>query len=249
MLHNVLHEDTAMTPADQRIAALLDRWIASIELHLRYTELADDDYWQVQQWPRHERPTRWVLEVARQKLLELKNQCDARRELGDARFAESLELMAFLANLVGLQHIQRFVPLATGQPASAQQSEETVETKRPAPAKTIPRTDDATREMPKLKTAAPAKAATVTSPKQPTSKAESRKPAPIAKASGPVPVAMTPQLQTKIVADAVRLLKWGKQWHELGDLIARIADRPPIGEIRKVLRTNKAEIESKAARK
>jgi hypothetical protein len=45
----------------------------------------------------------------------------------------------------------------------------------------------------------------------------------------------------------VRLLKWGKQWHELGELIERIADRPPAGEIRKVLRTHKGEIEEKAA--
>ena len=32
--------------------------------------------------------------------------------MGDSKFAEALELMAFLANLVGIQNIQRFIPLA-----------------------------------------------------------------------------------------------------------------------------------------
>jgi hypothetical protein len=53
-------------------------------------------------------------------------------------------------------------------------------------------------------------------------------------------------MRSKIVADAIRLLKWGKPWHELADLIARIAERPGAAEIRKVLRANKAEIEAKA---
>jgi hypothetical protein len=54
-------------------------------------------------------------------------------------------------------------------------------------------------------------------------------------------------MKGKIIADAIRLLKWGKSWHELADLIGRIAERPPVPDIRKVLRTHKAEIESKAA--
>jgi hypothetical protein len=44
----------------------------------------------------------------------------------------------------------------------------------------------------------------------------------------------------------VRLLKWGKPWHELAELIARIADRPPAAEIRKVLRSHRSEIEKAA---
>jgi hypothetical protein len=52
----------------------------------------------------------------------------------------------------------------------------------------------------------------------------------------------------KIIADAVRLMKWGKSWHELADLIARIADRPSAAEIRKVLRANRIEIEEKAGK-
>ena len=101
-----------MTPADRRITELIDKWLASIELHLQYTELSDAAYARVQPWQKHDRPTRWVLEVARQKVLELKQQCETRQAMGDSKFSESLELMAFLANLVGIQHIQRFIPLA-----------------------------------------------------------------------------------------------------------------------------------------
>ena len=101
-----------MTPADRRITELIQKWLASIELHLQYVELSDAAYARAQAWPKHDRPTRWVLEVARQKLLELKGHCETRQAMGDGRFSESLELMAFLANLVGIQHIERFVPLA-----------------------------------------------------------------------------------------------------------------------------------------
>lgn len=66
----------------------------------------------------------------------------------------------------------------------------------------------------------------------------------------PAPAAKSPSsstaVQKKVMADAVRLLKWGKEWHELVDLIARIADRPPAAEIRRILRSHKAEIEMQA---
>lgn len=54
-------------------------------------------------------------------------------------------------------------------------------------------------------------------------------------------------MRGKIVSDAIRLLKWGKSWHELAELIERIAERPSAGEIRKVLRANRTEIEAKAS--
>ena len=62
-----------MTPADRRITELIDKWLASIDLHLKYVELSDAAYARAQAWPKHDRPTRWVLEVARQKILELKS--------------------------------------------------------------------------------------------------------------------------------------------------------------------------------
>ena len=54
-------------------------------------------------------------------------------------------------------------------------------------------------------------------------------------------------MRGKIIADAIRLLKWGKSWHELPELIERIAERPPASDIRKVLRANREEIEEKAS--
>jgi hypothetical protein len=273
-----------MTPADRRITELIDKWLASIDLHLQYVELSDPTYARVQAWPKHDRPTRWVLEVARQKLLELKAHCETRQAMGDSKFSESLELMAFLANLVGIQHIQRFVPLADPtrtEPVSSTTA--TVEIAQPPHAAAAqkparPSGDDTTREMPKIKAApqaapprpapaparatpaparaipAPARAAPTPAP-TPAKRTEAAK-AP-ARAATPSP-ARTPaaaakstappaDVRGKIIADAIRLLKWGKSWHELAELIERIAERPSAAEIRKVLRANRGEIEAKAA--
>src|SRR5689334_11214730 len=160
-----------MTPADRRITELIDKWLTSIELHLQYTELSDAAYARVQSWQKHDRPTRWVLEVARQKVLELKQQCETRQAMGDSKFSESLELMGFLANLVGIQHIQRFIPLADptkkADPAKAAEPvkvdtaaatstslSQTVEAPTVisrAPPKPRSSADEPTREMPRLK--------------------------------------------------------------------------------------------------
>jgi hypothetical protein len=250
-----------MTPADRRITELIDKWLTSVDLHLKYAELSDGAYARSQPWPKHDRPTRWVLEVARQKILELKAQCETRQAMGDSKYSESLELMAFLANLVGIQHIQRFIPLADpgtdgGGASATTQTVEAPTVIKPAPARAQPPTDETTREMPRLKAATvaaakPVAAAPVAMPRRESPKAASgrsadaaAKPQPAAKAA---PVAPPTDMKGKIIADAIRLLKWGKSWHELVDLIARIAERPPTTEIRKVLRAHKAEIESKAA--
>ena len=80
-------------------------------------------------------------------------------------------------------------------------------------------------------------------------------PKPVPKLAKKAPAAAAPAakapaspaaVQKKVMADAVRLLKWGKEWHELADLIVRIADRPPAAEIRRILRSHKAEIEMQA---
>jgi len=62
----------------------------------------------------------------------------------------------------------------------------------------------------------------------------------------PPPPAAT-GVDAQVVADAVRLIKWGREWHELAEAIARIAGRPSVVEVRKVLRTHKQEIERTAA--
>lgn len=257
-----------MTPADRRITELIDKWLASIDLHLEYVELGDAAYARVQAWPKHDRPTRWVLEVARQKILELKAQCETRQAMGDGKFSEALELMAFLANLVGIQHIQRFVPLAdpsrTEPVSSTTATVEIVQPPRAAPpAKPRQSGDDTTREMPRIKatvpapprpTPAPARAAPTPTPAR---TAPAPTPPPAKRADGakaqarPAVAAKnvaqpSADLRGKIIADAIRLLKWGKSWHELAELIERIAERPPAAEIRKVLRANRSEIEAKA---
>src|SRR5438552_8044229 len=88
------------TPADQRLLELLDKWLKSLELHTKYSSLDDDSYWKIQPWVEHQRPSRWILDLARQKTLALKAQVEERIAAGDAKFADSLELMIFLANLV-----------------------------------------------------------------------------------------------------------------------------------------------------
>lgn len=111
-----------MSAADQRIAELLERWLASVELHARYLPLDDAAYARVQDWPRHQRPTKWVLELAHARLLELKGHLADREARGDSGFAEALELMSFLTTLLGSEHVERFIPLArpaAEKPASA----------------------------------------------------------------------------------------------------------------------------------
>ncbi|WP_129642810.1 hypothetical protein [Peristeroidobacter agariperforans] len=271
-----------MTPADRRITELIDKWLTSIDLHLQYVELSDAAYARVQPWQKHDRPTRWVLEVARQKVLELKQHCETRQAMGDSKFSESLELMAFLANLVGIQHIQRFVPLADPTKAEAATgNSQTVEAPtviRAPPQRTRTPAEEPTREMPQLKVvkvkqdfplfdAEPAASRTADNLPAPTAvpprQIPSARPAPKINPAGTQPAKAAPKaamkpapeapksaapldLKGKIIADAVRLLKWGKPWHELAELIARIAERPAEGEIRKVLRAHKAEIEKAA---
>jgi hypothetical protein len=49
-----------------------------------------------------------------------------------------------------------------------------------------------------------------------------------------------------VIADAVRLLKWGKEWHELAEAIARMAGRPAVADVRRMLRTHKTDIQKQA---
>ena len=237
-----------MTPADKRVLELLDRWLTSIELHLKYVDLDEPGYQQVQPWPVHERPAKWMLELAQQKVLQLKALCKTQFANQDPVLAESLELMAFLANLVGAQNIRRFIPLA--DPANEQ--------------KTSPPQLDATREMPQIRTKAgsAAKSEVEHTREMPRLKLPVKKPAalphrspassqhklasgkPIARKPSEIPAADIQVIEELVVSDAIRLLKWGKQWHELAELIARMAERPALAEVRRILRSNKQRIEA-----
>lgn len=242
-----------MTPADKRMLDLLDKWLLSLELHLKYADLDEAAYAAVQPWPKHDRPTRWIIELARQKTLDLKAQQESRVAMGDGKFAEALELMGFLSNLVGSQHVQRFIPLAEADkeqklPRPGDTATMAIPPASRRPAKAAARETDATREMPRLP-AEPRKAEQPAPSRQAASQTRTQtKPAKKAAAApaATAKAATGPALQKKIMADAVRLLKWGKEWHELADLIARIADRPPAGEIRRILRAHKTEIELQA---
>ncbi|MEQ1659786.1 MAG: hypothetical protein ABL896_13540 [Hylemonella sp.] len=239
---------------------LLDRWLTSLELHLKYVDLPDADYFAVQPWPKHDRPTRWILELARQKTQELRAHQESRVAMGDRKFADSLELMGFLSNLVGSQHVQRFIPLAepdkeqeisrpAAKPQPSAASKANGHAKPAAPAN---HDLDATREMPRVVAPQAAPSRTLTEP-APVAKPVAPKPAPKVARKAPATAAAAAKttaspdaVQKKVMADAVRLLKWGKEWHELVDLVARIADRPPAAEIRRILRSHKAEIEMQA---
>jgi hypothetical protein len=57
------------------------------------------------------------------------------------------------------------------------------------------------------------------------------------------------QMEHVVIADAVRLLGWGRQWHELAEMIARLAERPAPSEIRRILRTYREQIDAVARKR
>jgi hypothetical protein len=273
------------TPADQRLLELLGRWLASLELHTKYSSLDDDSYWKVQPWTEHQRPTRWIVDLARQKTIALRAQVEQRAKAGDTQFSDALELMAFLANLVGAEHIERFIPVAeagnersltasrapdpphtSDRPRAGDQPRASDPPRAPDPPRTPDRASDstiqqpsgitATREMPKFAGAkrAPPPAATAQVARNERKPVAAAKPAPRAAAK---PAARKPAAQPEragpsddqrdqVIADAARLVQWGRKWFELPELIARMADRPSLPDVRKILKENKAAIEKKA---
>src|SRR3954470_4152189 len=96
-----------------QLEALLERWQTSLDLHARYAALDEARYWHVQPWPRHERPQRWIIQLARKRILALKRTVSQRMAEGDRAFIEGVETMGFLATLVGLTSVERVIPLAT----------------------------------------------------------------------------------------------------------------------------------------
>ena len=104
------------TPAGsqpEQLASLLERWQTSLDLHARYAALDEERYWQVQPWPKHVRPQRWIIQLARKRILALQRIVAQRTAEGDRAFIEGIEIMSFLATLVGLTSVERFIPLAT----------------------------------------------------------------------------------------------------------------------------------------
>ena len=241
-------------PTSGTLAELLKRWEASLALHARYSALDDERYRHVQPWPRHERPARWIIRLAQDKLRVLTEMVATRRIEGDRTFLEALELMGFLATLVGLSNVERFVPLC--DPAGERR--EVLEAQPPP--------EDPTREMPQLPTGQMARmllAQKVGVPYR--AESEARRASPKKRSAESAPgshkrslrrvdpsqiasdsaarTAGPKGLDALIVDDALRLLGWGRVWHELPDIIARLADRPPVTAVRRVLREHRALIE------
>jgi hypothetical protein len=271
------------TPADQRLLELLEKWLNSLELHAKYSSLDDDSYWKIQPWVEHQRPSRWIIDLATQKTLALRTHVQERVEKGDTKFSDSLELVIFLANLVGSEHIERFIPVADAQnersltpesPSDAARSpSDTTVTATTVTATAVNAT--ATREMPKFvptkrtpppagtaqvarterKAPAPAKPGAKAVNKQPlkpatAAKSAPQKPAgkPDSKAGSTPPAernAPSDAARAQVVADAERLVQWGRKWYELPELIARMAGRPSLPEVRRILKENKSAIDSK----
>jgi hypothetical protein len=233
------------TPADQRLLELLEKWLTSLELHAKYCSLDDGSYSKIQPWPEHQRPSRWIIDLAKQKALALQAQIQERIKMGDAKFSESLELMTFLANLVGSEHIERFIPLA--EPANEHALELEPPDGQPPAARGNAATG--TREMPKFvgsKQHAPPPAGTAAVARS-ERKAADVKPAARAPAynrNGP-----SPEAREQVIADAARLVQWGRKWYELAELIASMADRPHLTDVRRILKDNKAVIDEKAGRR
>jgi hypothetical protein len=271
------------TPADQRLLELLEKWLKSLELHAKYSSLDDDSYWKIQPWVEHQRPSRWIIDVAMQKTVALRTYIEERVKLGDAKYSDSLELMIFLANLVGSEHIERFIPLAEPEnersltpgppdgderpPADAATgTREMLQFPGAAHAAAVSAT--ATREMPKFlaakRTPPPAGTAHVARTERkaavhakPAAKPAAKQPAKPARPSAkPVPKttpAAPPErdgpsdaARAQVIADAARLVQWGRKWYELPELIARMADRPTLPEVRRILKENKSAIDAKA---
>jgi hypothetical protein len=240
------------TPADQRLLELVGRWLESLELHIKYSSLDEDSYWKIQPWSEHQRPSRWILELAKQKTLALRTQVEERIKAGDAKFSDGLELMAFLANLVGSEHIERFIPVAEAQNERALAAAPAADSTGRAQAVTT----TATREMPKFTASkrAPPPTGTPQVARTERKAAAAAKPAP--KAPNKLPAKKTaaqPERDVKleeareqVIADAARLVQWGRKWYELPELIARMADRPALPEVRRILKENKSAIEKKA---
>lgn len=239
------------SPADQRLLELLEKWLASLELHAKYSGLDDDNYWKVQPWIEHQRPSRWIIDLAKQKTVALKAQVEQRIKQGDAQFSESLELMIFLANLVGAEHIERFIPMAEPGNERALTPSEPTESASDT-------SITGTREMPKMLIN---KRPGTTPPDSDDMVARVERKAPAAGAKGPddapreiasaqEPAALPadPALagREQVIADAVRLVQWGRKWFELPELIARMAGRPPLAEVRRILKENRPVIDARS---
>lgn len=235
-----------MAAADKRVEELLDRWMASLELHARYLKLDDAAYARVEAWPRHQRPNTWIVELARKRLLDMRALLTQRTAAKDESFAEALELMSFLTNLLGSEHIERYIPLATGKGQDTSASGTIEQPRLRASAKAAAQRSGTAPSAPAQKTSTTPKASGPVAKRtvRPSAAAAARPSVP----SPPPPPPAADAVSRQVIADAVRMLEWGREWPTLAGLIARMADRPSEQEVWKILRTHRREIMTKSRR-
>jgi hypothetical protein len=71
------------------------------------------------------------------------------------------------------------------------------------------------------------------------------KPPPKKPAAQPERAGPSEAAKEQVIADAARLVQWGRKWFELPELIARMADRPALADVRRILKEHKVAIEKK----
>lgn len=268
------------TPADIRLLELLEKWLTSLELHAQYAALDDLGYAKVQSWPDHDRPSRWIIELAKEKTLALRGQVQERIASGDGKFSDSLELMTFLTNLVGSEHIERYIPLAepaaatgawaaTGtqkmplangnaappppgaarterRPATGEVKAAAVQTPRSGAA--YDRRDPAAaydRRVPPGAAYVPSVPPAAANYRRGPAAAHDRSVPPAAAHDRSMPPAAA---HAQVIEDAARLVQAGRKWYEVAEIIAAMADRPPLTDVRRILKDSKDAIDLKAGR-
>jgi hypothetical protein len=222
------------TPADLRLRELFVKWLASLELHAKYSALDDASYSKIQSWPEHRRPRRWIIDLAIHNTRALQDQLQQRIEQGDAKFSDSLELMAFLTNLVGSEHIERYIPLAetaaAAGPADAAAEESPAVSARAPPSPPPP---------PAPPPAPPPRAAAAQAAR------ESTAPRPGGSSDRSTPSAA---VREQVIVDAASLVQAGHKWYELAEIISAMTDRPHLTDVRRILKDNKDTIDQRAGR-
>jgi hypothetical protein len=163
-------------------------------------------------------------------------------------------MVIILANLVGSEHIERFIPVAdpATERALSHETQDAPTVEAPGPAAS------GTREMPKFiagtqREPPPSGTAQVARTER-KAKAPPVKPAPPppappssseSESAGQGP---SEDVREQVIADAVRLVQWGRKWYELAEVIAKMADRPHVTDVRRILKDNKAVIDNRAGR-
>ena len=122
---------------------------------------------------------------------------------------------------------------------------------KPGTARGAPDSPSATREMPQFASTKRRAPPPVGTPQIARTERRTADPAPAARAAAKQPARIAPPpavdaVREQVIADAVRLVQWGRKWYELAELISRMADRPPLPEVRRILKDNKTAIEKKA---